>query len=377
MAAPQIEHAFALMTRGDAAQAANVLSRLLREAPAYAPGHVLYAQACEALHRWPDALSAWQTVSLLMPDLDMARAGVLRSTRVIATLRSMTPTPETKPEPTPAPPQAPTKPVPRPEPFVSRPAPSEPPLESPARPQPAAAPTTSVPPVPLRPIRLGEHAAPPAEQPIPEPPRPQQTQPVTPTPDDDLPPPPPPPPGLNTTSNAFDAPFASRLADAFRTQSFETDDTPEPSAPRLPTDLPPPTPPSGWGRMAVDDEPIPAPPANEPSVPADLDLDDLIADLNSAGRMRPRPDLDSIPPPRLDDDIDDMVSPTMGRIFAAQGNADEAARVFERLAEQQPERADAIRGEAARLFERQATEQPDAADAFRAQAARLRALGYE
>ncbi len=366
MAAPQIEHAFALMTRGDAAQAANVLARLLRDAPAYAPGHVLYAQACEALHRWPDALSAWQTVSLLMPDLDMARAGVLRSTRVIAMLRSMTPA---SPEPAPAP----AKPTMRSEPFTSRPATPEQSAPS-AIPPPApaqAASAASAPIAPLRPIRLGDYASLPDEPLTSQTPPSPASQPAAPD-TDDLPPP---PPELGEASK----PFASRLADAFRTQSFETDNHAEPTAPSLPTDLPPPapTPPSGWGRLAGDDEPAPPPPAREPSIPTDLDLDDLIADLNSAGRMRPRPDLDSIPPPRLDDDIDDMVSPTMGRIFAAQGNAEEAARVFERLAEQQPDRAAAIRGEAARLFDRQAAEQPEAADAFRAQSARLRAMGYE
>ncbi len=407
MAAPQIEHAFALMTRGDAAQAANVLSRLLRDAPAYAPGHVLYAQACEALHRWPDALSAWQTVSLLMPDLDMARAGVLRSTRVIATLRSMAPTPDAEPDPDP--PTAPepstdplvrTPPAPRPTPSPSGPAPTpspltwapEPPSQSePTARTPAAPPSVAAPMASLRPIRLGDYATPPPSAA----PRPDPAPPAAPTalppalPDhpverfaDDLPLPPP-PPGFDTAPKPADIPFASRLADAFRSQSFDDDGAPEPTAPGLPTDLPTlPTPPSGWGRISDDEDAniIPdafAPLAAEPSVPDDLDLDNLIADLNSAGRMQPRPDLDSIPPPHLDDDIDDMVSPTMGRIFAAQGNADEAARVFERLAEQQPDRADEIRGDAARLFDRQATEQPDAADAFRAQAARLRALGYE
>ncbi|GAB5519037.1 MAG: hypothetical protein RhofKO_12880 [Rhodothermales bacterium] len=68
------------------------------------------------------------------------------------------------------------------------------------------------------------------------------------------------------------------------------------------------------------------------------DLDALIESLESA-RIRPRPDLDDIPPPDLEDDIDDMVSETLARIYAGQRKYDEAARVYEKLAEQQPERA--------------------------------------
>ncbi|MEX2399882.1 MAG: hypothetical protein WD423_03860, partial [Rhodothermales bacterium] len=66
----------------------------------------------------------------------------------------------------------------------------------------------------------------------------------------------------------------------------------------------------------------------------DRDLDRLIAELESA-RIVPRPDLDTLPEPELDDDIEDVVSVTLARIYASQGQYDEAARVYDLLAVQQ------------------------------------------
>lgn len=70
----------------------------------------------------------------------------------------------------------------------------------------------------------------------------------------------------------------------------------------------------------------------------DLDnLDRLIAQLEDA-RITPRPDVDDVPAPELDDDIDDMVSETLARIYAAQNQFEEAARVYDQLALQNPDR---------------------------------------
>ncbi len=72
---------------------------------------------------------------------------------------------------------------------------------------------------------------------------------------------------------------------------------------------------------------------------AGQDLDRLINDLETA-RIVPRPDVDDIPEPDLEDDIDDVVSETLARIYTSQGQFREAARVYEKLAELQPDRAD-------------------------------------
>jgi tetratricopeptide (TPR) repeat protein len=68
------------------------------------------------------------------------------------------------------------------------------------------------------------------------------------------------------------------------------------------------------------------------------DLDRLISELEAA-RIVPRPDFENIPSPELDDDIEDVVSETLARIYASQGQYDEAARVYEILAGQHPDEA--------------------------------------
>jgi len=68
------------------------------------------------------------------------------------------------------------------------------------------------------------------------------------------------------------------------------------------------------------------------------DLDRLIEELESA-RITPDPDISEMPAPEVDDEADDMVSETLARIYAAQRQYDEAARVYEILAAQQPDRA--------------------------------------
>lgn len=68
----------------------------------------------------------------------------------------------------------------------------------------------------------------------------------------------------------------------------------------------------------------------------DDDLDALIEELQSA-RIHPDPNIEELDPEELDDDIDDMVSETLARIYAAQGAYHEAARVYVQLAMQEPE----------------------------------------
>ena len=66
------------------------------------------------------------------------------------------------------------------------------------------------------------------------------------------------------------------------------------------------------------------------------DLERLISELESA-RIVPQPELEDLPPPDLDDDIEGMVSETLARIYASQKQYREAARVYEQLATQHPD----------------------------------------
>ena len=79
----------------------------------------------------------------------------------------------------------------------------------------------------------------------------------------------------------------------------------------------------------------------ESEQPSDMlsELDRLIGELSSA-RIVPAPDLEAIAPIEMDDEIDDVVSETLALIYATQRQFGEAARVYTRLAQQQPDRSD-------------------------------------
>lgn len=81
------------------------------------------------------------------------------------------------------------------------------------------------------------------------------------------------------------------------------------------------------------------------------DLDRLIDELQSA-RIVPRPDLDELPSPDLEDDIEDVVSETLARIYASQGQYEEAAHVYELLAAQQPEKEEEFMSKASEMRSR-------------------------
>ncbi len=74
-------------------------------------------------------------------------------------------------------------------------------------------------------------------------------------------------------------------------------------------------------------------------VPEEVELDRLIDELESA-KIVPAEDPGSVPEPDLSVDIDDVVSETLARIYATQSQYSEAARVYDRLALENPDRAD-------------------------------------
>ena len=85
------------------------------------------------------------------------------------------------------------------------------------------------------------------------------------------------------------------------------------------------------------------------SAPGEFEnLDRLIDELERA-RIEPQPDVDEIPAPDLDNEIEDVVSETLARIYVAQEQYAEAARVYEKLADQMPDRADHFMEKAAQM----------------------------
>ncbi len=92
------------------------------------------------------------------------------------------------------------------------------------------------------------------------------------------------------------------------------------------------------GFDTVPEGPAPAPEQAAKAVPATDDLDLLIAELEGA-RIEPVPRPEDVPAPDLGSDGEDLLSETLARIYAAQGQYMDAARVYARLADQDPERA--------------------------------------
>lgn len=88
----------------------------------------------------------------------------------------------------------------------------------------------------------------------------------------------------------------------------------------------------------------------------DADLDRLIEDLQAA-RIPTEPDIDDVPTPDLDDDIEDMVSETLARIYASQQNYHEAARIYIQLASQEPDRSSELLKQATLMRQKAAAQE--------------------
>jgi tetratricopeptide (TPR) repeat protein len=124
----------------------------------------------------------------------------------------------------------------------------------------------------------------------------------------------------------------------------------------------------GGARPGLNARPDPA--SSDPGTPADRvndledaeddDLDQLIDELESA-RIEPNPDVEDVPPPDLEDDIDDLVSETLARIHEAQDDYQKAAQIYVKLASQEPNQARDHLEKAAEM-RRKAEQQMDAED---------------
>lgn len=78
------------------------------------------------------------------------------------------------------------------------------------------------------------------------------------------------------------------------------------------------------------------------------DLDSLIEQLDDA-KIVPRDDFDEIPEPNLDSNVGDIASETLAKIFESQSQFSEAARIYEQLAVQQPDKASTFTARAEEL----------------------------
>ena len=91
--------------------------------------------------------------------------------------------------------------------------------------------------------------------------------------------------------------------------------------------------------------------SEEPSFPEDQpdqELDELIKELEEA-RIVPDPQVKPVESTRLESDVDDVASETLARIYANQKFYEEAAQVYEKLANQQVDRRDEFLEKAAEV----------------------------
>lgn len=119
---------------------------------------------------------------------------------------------------------------------------------------------------------------------------------------------------------------------------------PETSSPALSRPEPPPQ------ETTPLEPPIPAP---ETAIPpaidsAEADLDELIRELESA-RIVPDPTVKTVDVAAIESDVEDVVSETLARIYSNQRFYEEAAAVYDKLASQQPARAEEFRKKASEI----------------------------
>lgn len=338
MSTPDVQQAIDLIEEGQPADALDVLQALVQRWPAYAAAHVLLARTYEALARWEDALGAWQRAYFLMPNSPAVREGVRRTL-------------EARLEP----------------PSSSLEAAADLETDDPATPErldeaPSSLVVEETKPESDEAIETGEgeafdlalaeapqvYAEVPADE---DEAAPEDGWIVEPTIDEatlgsvddheqdtiwmpesasgteETP---------ATESEHWDIDEATFFAIERLIDEKLAHDAGEPVVMEENSD-------------AIHEETFIFPEQTPWGPPEGVDdLDRLIDELESA-RITPRADFESIPPPEMEDEIEDMVSETLARIYASQGQYDQAARVYEQLAIQQPEQSIAFLQKAAEM----------------------------
>ena len=296
-----LRHTLELIDDGALDEAIAALQRAIAQMPAYTPAYVLLAETYEAQGRWSKALTTWQQARFFAPNSPTVEAGLLRA------LDHQDIVPEAVADDE-APDVAPGDAMERmADELIDT-------LRSDTSPPPAPAHTE------------------------PEPARDAEPDPIE----------PPPPPLSDDDADGDDEDGSVLDDDADRSSPPPQDTSAEAGTPAS-SDTP--EPPSAQPRPSPLEELAGRQPDADQPLPDDLqDLDRLIDELESA-RIDPQPDVGNAPEPNLDNDVDDMVSETLARIYIAQKQYAEAARVYIRLAHQDPDRAEEYHEKAAELRE--------------------------
>jgi len=284
MAVPDLQDALDCLQQEDIDGAIATLERKVDELPAHLTAYVLLARAHESKHQWEQALRSWENVYFLMPNSPVAREGKRR------VLRRMNREEEAKGIEQ-APPSAPTQ--------TGAPSDSEAAMTEDESPDAEPTGTNAATAKPTGEQEPADEQSP-AEEAVEDASEDEQT----------------------TATEA-----ASELEDLRRRAESEAR--------------------RGGARPELKDSPAPSNEGPSPSTPEERvdqlkedgdDLDRLIDELESA-RIEPNPNLDEVPAPDLDNEVDDIVSETLARIHEAQDKYRKAAQIYVKLASQEPDQA--------------------------------------
>jgi len=333
MSVPDIQNALHLLENEEVDAAISTLEATVDELPAHLPAQILLARAYETNEQWDDALRTWETARFLMPNSPTVNTGRKRALQRLEQ--------ETEDSSEASPP--PASESPRSE------VPSEPSSPEPVRPEVSGAETTDASEVAEAPSHDQTDAddeaqpAPSAETDPSGAGRADPTEPAAKGPDEDT-----------VEKDAEPGPDESGIPDAPTPSSFgsegpsglddlrqraEQEARQGGSRPGLTRQQEAADEPSS---DAADDAETSEEREADETDEVTGDLDRLIRELESA-RIEPTPDPDESdedhPDVDLDDDIDDLVSETLARIYAGQGQYREAARIYVKLASQEPSKA--------------------------------------
>jgi tetratricopeptide (TPR) repeat protein len=326
---PALQQAARRLAEGRPDEAVALLDALVRDAPIYAAAHVLFATALGAAGRTRASLDAWNQAAVLVPRSPVVQRERQKILDLLATLPAATPEP---PPTTFAEPQD-VDPVP-----VSQPS-HDHVAEAPGADDPAPGSHTlgleelvGTPAAPVEPLPADTPADPPPAMEAEAVQAPVEWAEPAPPALDVLPPEPP----TRAPHEAADDGVAEGWALLDEEIAAHTAPAVDASAALLP--------PEGEAPAAAASAP------SGFSVSDELDL--LISQLEDAPRIRPDPAY-SGPTVSLDDSgVDDLASETLARIYAAQNQFAQAALIYEKLAAQQPEQADAYLERAAEMRSR-------------------------
>lgn len=281
-----------LLNAGNAGEAIPQLEFLTTRMPSYVAAHVLLAQAYASQERWQESLSTWQNALFLMPNSPAIRNGLRQVMRILSRQRAQ---------------------------------------------RTAAAQATS-------PAESVSAEAAPKKDPTPS----SADEPVT----------------LQTASPPASVESKATESDGSHIDALSS--TEKQVAEEAPDGID--TPAMGTGKVVQNaSHPKPVshgaivPPVlasfvqSEAGIGEDEELDHLIQELESA-RIVPKPDQKTADIKVEDEDIGDVASETLARIYEGQKKFDEAALVYEKLAILQPEKAECFAEKAAELRVRSTNE---------------------